>query len=299
MKLRAAVAVAVVSSLFVAAAATAAGLFSSFDSSDEGWYVTTNDMSVPPLTPQAPTHNTAGGNPGGYISVTDQVDESAPGSGRYWFLNSPASWGGNRSSSVGGHLSFDLIVSGTASRGPQASFVDTADNFLFRALAAPAAGTWTHYDVALTPASGWSFFDRSSGQTRAASAADIRGVLASLSRVSILGDIQFGTGDVTGFDNIGLTATSSIRRNLTISYSGGAFRGSVKPQGPCAKSELVKVYRVEKGADPSVGSDRTSGAGRYVEREPKAAGRYYAKVLPSAGPGVKCLVDRSRTIKAG
>jgi len=83
---------------------------STFDTDSDGWVV--KDLAYPspgappvPLGTFNPTYHGTGGNPGGYLSLSDPT-------GNTWFWNAPSKFLGNKQAAYGGTLSFDLAVTG-------------------------------------------------------------------------------------------------------------------------------------------------------------------------------------------
>ncbi len=156
---------------------------SSFDADWEGWTVAVNG--------QAANYASIGGNPGGYVWVTDP-----PGSGT-WYWQAPARFRGNHSAAYGRYLTFDLRQSATAGQfddddvvlegGGRTLVFDTARN---------PFTDWTSYSVKLDETAGWT---RVTGQP--ATQAEMRMVLAALEGLYIRGEYQ--SGSATGsLDNV-------------------------------------------------------------------------------------------------
>src|SRR5688572_20924007 len=85
-------------------------LSSTFDESDEGW-VAIQSPYEPAVTTE-PTFSSTGGNPGGFVSVTDSDNHDTDSV--FWQLSSPESWDGDRSAFAGGSLSADANTPGEA-----------------------------------------------------------------------------------------------------------------------------------------------------------------------------------------
>ena len=92
-------------------------------------------------------------------------------------------------------------------------------------------------------------------------------------------------------------------RTLSISHSARAerFKGALAADEPaCAAGQSVKVFKRRRGADRRVGTDRTSGDGRWRIDGDVAEGRYYADAAAVLlANGDTCGAARSRTIRAG
>ena len=104
---------------------------------------------------------------------------------------------------------------------------------------------------------------------------------------------------VLGAGNVAMAGTNYPSR-ISMGYSsssGGSFAGSVGSSAKCRGGRTVSIYRTSPGADPSIGSTRTSSSGSWgmVTGKPRR-GDYYAQVSPkSAGAGVRCGGARTAT----
>jgi Ca2+-binding RTX toxin-like protein len=91
----------------------------------------------------------------------------------------------------------------------------------------------------------------------------------------------------------------TIGRKLTIAYNSkqDVFTGKLKSSSATCKSKVkVKVFRKKKGKDPLVGSDKTDKGGSYSVKEPRANGKFYAKVGAKPTPNGTCVPKTSKTI---
>jgi hypothetical protein len=175
---------------------------SSFDAGAEGWSYVTADGTVsgwPIQVTGSVDHNAAGGNPGGFIDVSD-VDA-------FWTLfRAPAAFAGNQEAAYGGALAFDLI-----SLSQPGINYDDADVILKGAgltLVADVTSmqpptTWTSYSVNLT-AGVWRLGNILSGAL--ATEAQIRAVLAGLTELWISAEHVNGITENIGLDNVVLRA---------------------------------------------------------------------------------------------
>ena len=172
---------------------------STFDTDSDGWgavglpYPTVG----PPYTviqPSLPTYVVAGGNPGGYLENTDNLNSTV-----YWVA--PAKFLGNVSSVYGGTLAFDLFDAPNDRPLDQEDIIrigggktvvyDTAYN--------PSAD-WTHYLVNIGK-TGWKVDNLSGAE---ATQTDMLTVLSNLNTIYIRGEYQLGV-DTRGIDNVVLT----------------------------------------------------------------------------------------------
>jgi len=169
---------------------------STFDSSDDGWLVFGDAQGSGAI----PDHNDSGGNPGGYISATDDA------AGGVWYWDAPGKYLGDQSCAYGKELTFDLTQSATdnpfdaddvALMGETLTLVyDTAKN----------PGTaWTSYSVTLAEDAGWVKEGTSTPPTQA----EMEGVLSTLQALRIRGEYRTGA-DTGGLDNVNLAARRAI-----------------------------------------------------------------------------------------
>ena len=174
--------------------ATAADVVSKskFSVSDEGW-----GLAGVTATP-SPVHRSSGGNPGGYIRVEDGNAETAPGQTDMYFV-APAKFLGDRRSSYGTDLSFDLRQSdaGPIQCGDDADVtLSGAGLTVERNIKKPSeAPNWGHYDVLLR-ASLW-VIDGGGEPSRE----QMRDVLGSLETMRIKAEYRCGP-EVTGLDSV-------------------------------------------------------------------------------------------------
>jgi Laminin B (Domain IV) len=282
------------------AAAGAAELSSSFDSGDEGWRVAQNNESDPGAL-EPPTFNATGGNPGGYVSVTDSLVDPSPQEpeGRYWYLASPESWAGDRGGFYGGSLSFDARYEGPNPDYPPVVVLFDSDGnglYYYDAGASPPGATWQRFEVPLRESSAWSY------QGGAVTQAQFISVLSDLSTVAIDGDLaQDHVGEVTSFDNVVLAGPVRVARQLSLAYkrSAGAFTGRLfANDAGCVDGQRITVFRERRGPDAKVGTARTAHTGAFKIRDRGKPGTYYATVAAVAVSGSgTCLAAKSRSVR--
>jgi laminin B (domain IV) len=181
---------------------------SAFTSNDEGWQVAQNNVSG-----QIPDYQASGGNPDGYIRVTDTVaDTCSNASDCSIQFFSYGAWGGNHAENYGGTFSFDLSVSGqTPDRGPQVTIAGTEGWLQTPAsLATPSAAGWSHYSLTLNESGGLEYCDliTSLQCTTTPTRAQVMSVLSDMQDVTIYADVHAGTGETAGLDNVALTGGS-------------------------------------------------------------------------------------------
>jgi len=165
---------------------------STFNTDAEGWTVVGGSgLSV--------GYNATGGNPGGYISVTDTIGGTQP-----WYWSAPDKFLGSMNNFAGGTLSFDLRQH--LQPGESVNQYDASDvvlkggglTLVHEVHLNPAMdGTWTHYGVDLSEV-GWHIGTEAG---IAATAADMTQVLSSLTRLGIRGEYQNGP-NIGDLDNV-------------------------------------------------------------------------------------------------
>ena len=116
-----------------------AAFVSQFESSTEGWTFFNDGTNL--------QYVASGGNPGGYLQVTDAGD------GRIWWFQAPTAWNGNWSSLVGGALKFDIKIvsqSGSALSDDEVRIYSGSDYAAWNASNANlSSGVWTHMSTML------------------------------------------------------------------------------------------------------------------------------------------------------
>lgn len=181
-----------------------AAVVSTFDTGADGWNSKTlsNGLGDPPpvIATTSAVYNPTGGNPGGWISISDP-------SSQWDFFNAPAAYLGNKLSYYGGTLSFDLKT--TSNDGIDYPAVVLVGNILGtpRALyysTSPPATTFTSYSVGLNP-TGWRLGDYVGGS--APTISQFQSVLSSLSALYIDGDWRTAF-ETAGLDNVRMVEAS-------------------------------------------------------------------------------------------
>ncbi|MBX2942088.1 MAG: gliding motility-associated C-terminal domain-containing protein [Cyclobacteriaceae bacterium] len=169
-------------------------IISTFDSDADGW------TGIDNLTGSNPTYQSNGGNPGGYIEVVDGVQGTAT------YFNAPAKFLGNRSSSYGATLRFDLQVSITPNSSTAGVRLIGGGITLVKLLPdLPAvAPAWTSYTFKLDESEDWKIINT---YGNIADAEDIKTVLGSLTAIGINGEYSTVADDGGGLDNVVLETT--------------------------------------------------------------------------------------------
>ena len=162
-----------------------------FEADDEGWLLGNNgDDTVPILHPE-------GGNPGGNICG---IDHSL---GNLWYFVAPPKFQGNASGAWGKRLTFDLkqysIYNQIRGRDVilNGGGLSVVNNMRF----APGLD-WTPYSFTLDDTSGWTIDDQAGGHGPAATEAELRQVLKSLTSLRIRGEFVDGDLDQACLDNV-------------------------------------------------------------------------------------------------
>jgi len=171
-------------------------LVSNFDTGLDGWGVvdlyddSSNLFSNPPtvVATYQPSWNASGGNPGGFISMSEP-------SGNWWMFSASSSFIGDKSSYFDGTFDYSLKCNPQAYPGSAAAvvLVGSSDTLYFNTN--EPQQNWTDYSVPLSP-SGWKLNDWENGLEPSTS--QMQSVLASLNAIYISGDW------ITGFETTGL-----------------------------------------------------------------------------------------------
>lgn len=178
---------------------------SPFDTGTEGWSVVdlVNPLTNPLQVAQTltPTFHTSGGNPGGFISMTD------PGPNYFWF-SAPTTFLGNQSSAFGDALHYDLAVININALmdgqfSPAVALLG-ANLTLFYSTP-PPTDVFSTFTIPLTP-TGWRVGDALSGPQP--TNAEMQLVLGNLDALYISGDWLTGIEDAQ-LDNVILSGNTS------------------------------------------------------------------------------------------
>jgi hypothetical protein len=174
-----------------------------FDSNDQGWFV--HDLNgsgdyVDSIGTYAVDFHATGGNPGGFISGTDQ-------SGGSFFFEAPTAALGNYSVYSGGKLKFSLTTDQSV------DFVDdsvvlfrgSASNLTIVTAITPLPNAdWTSYSIGLNAAN----FHYGNLAGGVVSTSDFSAILADLTDVSIDGEYHNGVSETTGLDTVAFVQAS-------------------------------------------------------------------------------------------
>lgn len=280
-----------------------------FDSSAQTWKVY-QDYPPPPLPVSGsgdPVYSSTGGNPGGYISMTDLVADNPP-TGLLFFDSSnvgSSPWVGNHSDNNLGQFSFDLRAT-DATRGPLPYLFTYGQGYLSPRtdLPEPLPNTWKSYSLSLDAAQGHWDYCPPAEECRAATQNDILRVLTYHFRLIILADTNVGAGETVGLDNPTFSGGSPppdtdadgtpdaiddcpskvgyyqsgcpAVRALSLSYNKGTFSGDLEAYdgyapSPCASERTVSIYRKTRSGQKRVASITTSVDEPYVPDDQSGA----------------------------
>jgi hypothetical protein len=177
---------------------------SDFSTGDEGWKVvsfenlTTDNFSI--MATYTPASHLTGGNPGGYISTTDQDNGDLT-------FSAPGKFLGNVSGATG--LSYDLIypVGAINYQPTDVILMGNGETLLWKSSPDIVPGpTWMSVNLDFVPSTEW-HVGTSNGAL--ATAADFGNVLGNLSGLFIRGEYTTGLIETPGLDNVRLTGVSA------------------------------------------------------------------------------------------
>ena len=186
-------------------------IVSSFSSGDEGWKVvsfenlTTDDFSI--VKTYTPTFNATGGNPGGFISTTDQDDGDLT-------FSAPGKFLGNVSGATG--LSYDLIypAGGINYQPTDVILMGNGETLLWKSNPDIVPGnSWSSVNLDFVPSTEW-HVGTSNGAL--ATASDFGNVLGDLSGLFIRGEYTTGLIETPGLDNVRLVGAASVPEPSTL-----------------------------------------------------------------------------------
>ena len=182
-------------------------IVSDFGTNDEGWKVvsfqnlTTDNFGI--VATYSPTFNPTGGNPGGFISTTDQDNGDLT-------FSAPAKFLGNVSAATG--LSYDLIypVGAINYQPTDIILMGNGVTLLWKSNPDIVPGpSWMSVNLDFVPSTEW-HVGTSNGAL--ATGADFGNVLGNLSGLFIRGEYSTGLVESPGLDNVtlaGVTTTTT------------------------------------------------------------------------------------------
>jgi Laminin B (Domain IV) len=209
MRLAVSTGLAVLAVLAAPAAASAISASETFDTGLGGWVALQAPTDVPPMPP--PDYHATGGNPGGYISLTD-TNATTFGIAT---LRSGSGFTGDFSGAYGGTLSFDLRTNtawastsflpwiSITGAGPQTAVCS------FPTSAVPADGNFHTLTATLTetakPGPDCSWEDMLNNAGALFTNANFKAILASLQTITVSADVNSAAGETVSLDNVRLT----------------------------------------------------------------------------------------------
>jgi hypothetical protein len=179
-------------------------IISDFSTGDEGWQVlsfgnlTTDNFAT--VATYRPTFNLTGGNPGGYISTTDQDNGDLT-------FSAPAKFLGNVSGATG--LRYDLIypVGAINYQPTDVILMGNGETLLWKSRPDIVPGpAWMSVNLDFIPSTEW-HVGTSNGAL--ATASDFGNVLGNLSGLFIRGEYTTGLTETPGLDNVRLVGVST------------------------------------------------------------------------------------------
>ncbi len=176
---------------------------SNFNTDSEGWAIVGDGGGL-----VQPVYNTAGGNPGGFISSKDE------GTGATWYFSAPNKFLGNKSWFYGQNLRFDLKQNRTDQQFNDDDIIIEGNGILmfFKTSENPRL-TWTPYTVKLDETANWRI-PTILGLSRRATQAEIKTILCNVVRLWIRGEFVDGA-DEGSLDNVLIEGTDCTPRVST------------------------------------------------------------------------------------
>ena len=161
-----------------------------FDASNQGWSTGGDATSL------IPSWQPVGGNPDGWIRVTDAK------LGGLWYFVASTAYSGNKCDAYGKYLRYDQFTSDTlnqftSSTSPEVVLDGGGITLVFNNALNPQL-TWTHYDLLLAEGGGWQVGAYTGPP---ATEAQIRVVLSDVTSLRIRGEYR-SSDDFGGLDNV-------------------------------------------------------------------------------------------------
>ena len=177
---------------------TAPAATSFFDTGAEGWLgrsfsnLAADNYFV--MSNFNTTFSASGGNPGGFISISD------PDNGDFTF-SAPAAFLGNLSTAIGTTMTYDLMHTGPAEyHTSDVIFTGNGSRLLWRSSPDLTPSTaWTSVAVLLSPSAQW-HLNTTSGAL--ATATDFQNVFANVDGIFIRGEFSTSQIESSGLDNV-------------------------------------------------------------------------------------------------
>ncbi len=207
---------------------TALAQTSTFDTGNEGWE-TSGDATSPTAAWLA-----NGGNPGGYIRVTDQSV------GGTWYFQAPSKYHGAKCDAYDTYLRYDQFVSDTNNQqlfggDPDVILFGGGLQLVFDNAVTPGL-TWTHYDILLREDAGW---HKTTLNGPIPTQAEFRAALANVAGIRIRGEYR-AQADFGGLDNFVLE--SNFGFDLDGDDSSGAYDGDFLADTSCIPYSVIADF---------------------------------------------------------
>jgi hypothetical protein len=190
------------------------GTSSDFSTGEEGWKVvsfenlTTDNFAI--IATYNPTFNPTGGNPGGFISTSDQDNGDLT-------FSAPGKFLGNESGATG--LSYDLIypVGAINYQPTDVILMGNGETLLWKSNPDIVPGpSWTSVNLDFVPSTDW-HVGTSNGAL--ATLADFASALGNLSGLFIRGEYTTGLIETPGLDNVRLAGSTAVPEPSTLTMS--------------------------------------------------------------------------------
>ncbi|MCU0420691.1 MAG: gliding motility-associated C-terminal domain-containing protein [Cyclobacteriaceae bacterium] len=257
-----------------------AQLTSTFDTGTEGWTAIDNQSGP------TPTFVASGGNPGGFIQVRDGVGGTAA------YFVAPAKFLGNRASSYGQTLRFDLQVSITANSST-AGVRLTGGGLVLVKLLTPdfqlpvVRPNWSSYSFRLDESVAWRV-----GSTGGplATPAQIQTVLGALTELAINGEYSTTGADEGGLDNVVMEAgdpgliTVYNALSLNNDLQNDFFRiDNIQTVSPVNTVTVYNRWGDEVWMGTNYDNDRVVFVGKSQDGSVLPSGVYFYRINAEAG----------------
>jgi hypothetical protein len=193
-----------------------------FDASAQGWTNVTLPFPNPgnppiELGPGVVQHFAAGGNPGGYLQVTDPDGSQPTGHVQWW--KAPATWLGDKSGHYGGELRYDVKVFTSLVWFQHEDILLTGNGttLAYFANLTLATNVWTQFTAPIAVGS-WRIGNRNGPL---ATQAQIVNVLSSLTSIYLRAEFQNNL-DTFGIDNAAFLPPVASTQTYGTGCGGGA-----------------------------------------------------------------------------
>lgn len=144
----------IVASFFLVATTLQAQVTSTFDTDADGWVAGHGGGTV-----ATSTHQSNGGNPGGFMSVAPPTTGGSTNTSMTWYWQAPAKFLGQYDLSFGQLLEFDLIqsVAGADNTASDVIITGPSGNTLHYTFPGKPQTSWTSYSISLDNTADWRY----------------------------------------------------------------------------------------------------------------------------------------------